>query len=336
MNEELLNRINACLYYKNGATQPAWEIRIYQRKPTRSKKHPEGFRWQLKAVTSTVNSGILGKVNPAGNYELVSFYGGKEITLNSNTKDFTQEYLYVRGKGYYYNAYREQLGEVTMAVTQDHHGNFYRLIRTDYNAGPSEFRFADKCGQFRGTHRCQNLFELLAILETDFDTDPAILTMILSLRKKPFERFHSTAHKEGVCPMCGYAVEYMDTTAPSDKAWKCPFCGAKGWEEMSDDGDSVYHHDVRDHSGYRFNSVIPIAASPNPFHAIRSALPKSRPTKGNFWSDGDMILCRTEAHANILADLLDCMGFTGLTGYYDPDEEVIHDDCTGWYYVDID
>ena len=57
------------------------------------------------------------------------------------------------------------------------------------------------------------------------------------------------------------------------------------------------------------------------------------------WSCGDEILCRTDAMADAIADLLEAMGYDGVnTGYYDPDEDEAAgevDRLTGWYYVSV-
>lgn len=59
-----------------------------------------------------------------------------------------------------------------------------------------------------------------------------------------------------------------------------------------------------------------------------------------FWTDGDLILCRTEEAAENVANFLEDIGFdTVMTGYYDPVEDERNgtvDDHTGFWYVDID
>lgn len=61
--------------------------------------------------------------------------------------------------------------------------------------------------------------------------------------------------------------------------------------------------------------------------------------KHGYWTDGDDILCETEAQAEHLADFLEDIGFDYVnTGYYDPEEdkrENCVDDHTGFYYVGI-
>lgn len=49
--------------------------------------------------------------------------------------------------------------------------------------------------------------------------------------------------------------------------------------------------------------------------------------------DGE-IVSKDEAAINYVADLLDSLGFTAITGYYDPKDNVV-DTMTGYYYVDI-
>lgn len=68
-------------------------------------------------------------------------------------------------------------------------------------------------------------------------------------------------------------------------------------------------------------------------------------SEGDVWSDGLVILCKTESAANALADLLCSLysvqgdDITVITGYYDPEEDKRNgeeDRCTGWWYVNID
>lgn len=49
--------------------------------------------------------------------------------------------------------------------------------------------------------------------------------------------------------------------------------------------------------------------------------------------DGE-IVSKDEAAINYVADLLDSLGLTAVTGYYDPKDNVV-DTMTGYYYVDI-
>ncbi len=78
-------------------------------------------------------------------------------------------------------------------------------------------------------------------------------------------------------------------------------------------------------------------ATENIFTKICNALP-NEPTEGShFWAT-DMVFADTEERANHLADLLDDMGYTACTGYYDPNEDEkagTVDSCTGWYYIDV-
>lgn len=61
---------------------------------------------------------------------------------------------------------------------------------------------------------------------------------------------------------------------------------------------------------------------------------------GNIWSNGDEILCKTEAQAEAIADLLEACGYDYVrTGFYDPEEDAKEGrtfDTTGWWYVDWD
>ncbi len=75
--------------------------------------------------------------------------------------------------------------------------------------------------------------------------------------------------------------------------------------------------------------------APSVFDSICAELPRNPSEADRFWSDGNMVFCDTEERANMLADLLDEMGFTGVTGFYDPDEDVPPDELTGWHYVDV-
>ena len=62
--------------------------------------------------------------------------------------------------------------------------------------------------------------------------------------------------------------------------------------------------------------------------------------KHGIWSNGCEILCKTEAQAEAIADLLeDCGCDCVLTGYYDPEEDKRNnqiDEYTGYYYVNIE
>lgn len=66
---------------------------------------------------------------------------------------------------------------------------------------------------------------------------------------------------------------------------------------------------------------------------------------GEVWSDGSQLLCKTEAAANALCDLLWQLyskqgeTFDFHTGYYDPKEDAAshsEDRYTGWWYVSTD
>lgn len=81
------------------------------------------------------------------------------------------------------------------------------------------------------------------------------------------------------------------------------------------------------------------------FDAIINTAPRE-PTDGEpIWSNGDMILCRTEWIADEIAAAVENVG-TAVghytlthTGYYDPAEDE-RDKCvdkyTGWWYVELD
>ncbi len=67
-------------------------------------------------------------------------------------------------------------------------------------------------------------------------------------------------------------------------------------------------------------------------------------SKGDIWTDGDAILCKTESAAETLADMFQTLyrvqGEEILinTGYYDPEEDKRNneeDRYTGWWYVTI-
>ena len=68
-------------------------------------------------------------------------------------------------------------------------------------------------------------------------------------------------------------------------------------------------------------------------------------SEGDIWSSGDEILCKTEAVADALADMFECLygaqdeEILINTGYYDPVEDEKNgevDRYTGWWYVNID
>ena len=85
---------------------------------------------------------------------------------------------------------------------------------------------------------------------------------------------------------------------------------------------------------------IKVSATVNIYMMLLRALPHSRPEPGDtgIWSNEDVILCPSAKAANIIADMLDAIGFDAVTGYYDPDEDAGDgevDDCTGYWYVDV-
>lgn len=70
------------------------------------------------------------------------------------------------------------------------------------------------------------------------------------------------------------------------------------------------------------------------------ALPKSTENDPKFWTNGDLILCKTADAADTIADLLETLGITdcATTGYFHPAEDKdagIEDALTGYYYVDF-
>ena len=76
-----------------------------------------------------------------------------------------------------------------------------------------------------------------------------------------------------------------------------------------------------------------------------SQQPRSFDTADNpgFWSDGEMILCPSEAAceftANFLRDLFRDSSMTVTTGYFDPFEDHNNgegDDYTGFYYISFE
>lgn len=73
------------------------------------------------------------------------------------------------------------------------------------------------------------------------------------------------------------------------------------------------------------------------FNDILESLP-SVPDGHAIWSNGSIILCRSEDAANAVADLIDALHIgEATTGFYDPEEDERNgevDACTGFYYVD--
>ena len=58
-----------------------------------------------------------------------------------------------------------------------------------------------------------------------------------------------------------------------------------------------------------------------------------------FWTDGEMVLCPSEADCNFLCDLLLNLPLGTITvksGYFDPFEDEEQDDYTGFWYVEIE
>lgn len=65
--------------------------------------------------------------------------------------------------------------------------------------------------------------------------------------------------------------------------------------------------------------------------------------KPGFWSDGDMILCPTEASCENVTDFLQSIlrdnSIVVQTGYYDPLEDHRNQECndhTGFYYISFE
>lgn len=77
------------------------------------------------------------------------------------------------------------------------------------------------------------------------------------------------------------------------------------------------------------------------FDIIVEALMQETTDDTRIWTDGSEILCKTEAMADAIADLIDAVEGEPVahTGSYDPEEDE-RNDCvdnyTGWYYVDLD
>ena len=52
--------------------------------------------------------------------------------------------------------------------------------------------------------------------------------------------------------------------------------------------------------------------------------------------DGNELLCNHKSIAGCIADLLDSLGYVGITGYYDPSDDCDHGGYAGCYYVTVD
>ena len=75
------------------------------------------------------------------------------------------------------------------------------------------------------------------------------------------------------------------------------------------------------------------------YDAIMETLSNNRNNDGKIYCiEGGDIICKTEAQANAIADLLDVAGYEAVTGYYDPQEDQKNgcvDELTGHWYVSV-
>lgn len=73
------------------------------------------------------------------------------------------------------------------------------------------------------------------------------------------------------------------------------------------------------------------------FKDITRSIMENPNTHPHVWAVDDEILCKTEEHADAIADLFESMGCDWVTtGYYDPEEDKRSgetDKFTGWHYV---
>ena len=70
---------------------------------------------------------------------------------------------------------------------------------------------------------------------------------------------------------------------------------------------------------------------------IRSFTGLDKP-RAHIWSDGEKILCDDAIVTNIVADLLDRLGYVTTTGYYDRDDDEKNgtvDQYTGYHYIEV-
>lgn len=75
------------------------------------------------------------------------------------------------------------------------------------------------------------------------------------------------------------------------------------------------------------------------FEAIVDRLPSlDEATESDaFFTNGEEILSADEAKLNALADMLDSMGYTSVTGFYEPvPEGETEDGLTGLFYLSVD
>lgn len=72
--------------------------------------------------------------------------------------------------------------------------------------------------------------------------------------------------------------------------------------------------------------------------ALTAALSHKPSDECKFWTNDEEILGVDETEINVIADLLDSMGYDAITGYYDPEEDAKAgdtDEFTGHYYVTV-
>lgn len=92
-------------------------------------------------------------------------------------------------------------------------------------------------------------------------------------------------------------------------------------------------------AGYQYGFVAGAEyALERPYEVMLAKLPslEEATERDVFCTNGDEILSRDEGKINALADLLDAMGYTAVTGFYDevPESEP-EDGLEGFFYVDI-
>jgi len=156
----------------------------------------------------------------------------------------------------------------------------------------------------------------------------------------------SVVCQEGICPLCGGEIEYDGAKEVDDSGftipWTCSKCNATGKEGYTESFDGM-HYNVQDEEGNDYDIESP--SSPTmpalSLAQIIAALPQSSEHPDNqwsnyFWTSGEEILCRTKEMCSAVADFLDAMGLSVVTGYYDPIEDKLdgcEDTMTGWHYI---